>query len=313
MNEGQKLGKYRIIKSLGQGGEGRVYLAEDESLGRQVAVKRLWEKEKQRGEQSKESGGRDGEPVERDGESGEQDGGERIKAEAAFLRDLRHPMLPVVYELLCEDGWFLVMEFIEGISLHNYIEKQGSVGEAQARLWAAALLDVLDYLHSRETPVIYRDLKPDNIMVCRGGNLKLVDFGAAGLRSFGEEDGARMPFSAGFAAPEQRGEDGLGVRADERSDLYALGKTLYYMVTGTVSGASPDTSFPASYYNPLLSEEIEEIIESCTREAPEARYQVAGEVMRDLLRGGGRRKGRRGRGFVRHIEKQICLTDFFHL
>lgn len=313
MNEGQKLGKYRIIKSLGQGGEGRVYLAEDESLGRQVAVKRLWEKEKQRGEQSKESGGRDGEPVERDGESGEQDGGERIKAEAAFLRDLRHPMLPVVYELLCEDGWFLVMEYIEGISLHNYIEKQGSVGEAQARLWAAALLDVLDYLHSRETPVIYRDLKPDNIMVCRGGNLKLVDFGAAGLRSFGEEDGARMPFSAGFAAPEQRGEDGLGVRADERSDLYALGKTLYYMVTGTVSGASPDTSFPASYYNPLLSEEIEEIIERCTREAPEARYQVAGEVMRDLLRGGGRRKGRRGRGFVRHIEKQICLTDFFHL
>ena len=313
MNEGQKLGKYRIIKSLGQGGEGRVYLAEDESLGRQVAVKRLWEKEKQRGEQSKESGGRDGEPVERDGESGEQDGGERIKAEAAFLRDLRHPMLPVVYELLCEDGWFLVMEYIEGISLHNYIEKQGSVGEAQARLWAAALLDVLDYLHSRETPVIYRDLKPDNIMVCRGGNLKLVDFGAAGLRSFGEEDGARMPFSAGFAAPEQRGEDGLGVRADERSDLYALGKTLYYMVTGTVSGASPDTSFPASYYKPLLSEEIEEIIERCTREAPEARYQVAGEVMRDLLRGGGRRKGRRGRGFVRHIEKQICLTDFFHL
>lgn len=313
MNEGQKLGKYRIIKSLGQGGEGRVYLAEDESLGRQVAVKRLWEKEKQRGEQSKESGGRDGEPVERDGESGEQDGGERIKAEAAFLRDLRHPMLPVVYELLCEDGWFLVMEFIEGISLHNYIEKQGSVGEAQARLWAAALLDVLDYLHSRETPVIYRDLKPDNIMVCRGGNLKLVDFGAAGLRSFGEEDGARMPFSAGFAAPEQRGEDGLGVRADERSDLYAFGRTLYYMVTGAVPGDSPDNSFPVSCYNPLLSEELEEIIDRCTREEPELRYQVAGEVMRDLFRKGGRRKSRRGREFVRHIEKQICLTDFYRL
>lgn len=304
MNEGQQLGKYRIIKPLGQGGEGSVYLAEDESLGRYVAVKQLWEKsekkreEKQRGEQNKESG--------------EQDG-ERIKAEAAFLRDLRHPMLPVVYELLYEDGWFLVMEYIEGISLHNYIEKQGSVGETQARLWAAVLLDVLDYLHNREIPVIYRDLKPDNIMVCRGGNLKLVDFGAAGLRSFGEEDRARMAFSARFAAPEQRGEDGLGVRADERSDLYAFGKTLYYMVTGTVPGTSPDTSFPASYYNPLLSEELEKIIERCTREAPEARYQVAGEVMRDLLQRGGRRKGRRGRGFVRHIEKQICLTDFYRL
>lgn len=286
MNEGKQVGKYRIISALGHGGEGSVFLAEDEGLGRYVAVKRLWDQE---------------------------ENGERIKAEAAFLRDLRHPMLPVVYELLYEDGWFLVMEYIEGVSLHNYIEKQGSVGEAQARLWAAALLDVLDYLHNRETPVIYRDLKPDNIMVCRGGNLKLVDFGAAGLRSFGEEDGARMAFSAGFAAPEQRGEDGLGVRADERSDLYAFGKTLYYMVTGSISGTSPDTSFPASYYNPLLSEKLEEIIRRCTEEKPEARYQVAGEVMRDLAQNAPRGKGGRGREFVRHIEKQICLTDFYHI
>lgn len=287
MDKRERLGKYRIIRSLGQGGEGSVYLAEDEGLGRFVAVKRLWE--------------------------GEGESGERIREEAAFLRDLHHPMLPVVYDLLCEDGWYLVMEYVEGVSLHNYIERQGSVGEEQARLWAAALLDVLSYLHTRETPVIYRDLKPDNIMVCRDGRLKLVDFGAAGLRSFGEEDGARMAFSAGFAAPEQRGEDGRGVRADERSDLYALGKTLYYMVTGAVQKNVPGMAFPASYYNPLLSKELEEIIARCTREEPEARYQVAGEVMRDLTRKGGQRRGRRGGEFVRHIEKQICLTDCFRL
>lgn len=285
MNEGgqagKQVGKYRIIRALGQGGEGSVYLAEDESLGRQVAVKRLWGRE---------------EPE-----------------EASFLRDLRHPMLPVVYELLHEDGWYLVMEYIEGISLHNYIEKQGRVEEGQARLWAAALLDVLDYLHTREMPVIYRDLKPDNIMVCREGSLKLVDFGAAALRCFGEAGVGRMAYSDGFAAPEQRGEDGLGVRADERSDLYAFGRTLYYMVTGAVPGDSPDNSFPVSCYNPLLSEELEEIIDRCTREEPELRYQVAGEVMRDLFRKGGRRKSRRGREFVRHIEKQICLTDFYRL
>lgn len=285
MNEEKRLGKYRIIKSLGQGGEGSVYLAEDECLGRRVAVKRLWE---------------------------QSEDGERIRAEAAFLRDLRHPMLPVVYELLYEGGWYLVMEYVEGISLHNYIEKQGKVGEEQARMWAAALLHVLDYLHTRETPVIYRDLKPDNIMVCRDGSLKLVDFGAAALRSFGEEGMARMAFSAGFAAPEQRGGDGRGIRADERSDLYAFGKTLYYMVTGTVPGIQPGTSFPASYYNPLLSEELEEVIRRCTEEEPEARYQVAGEVMRDLCRRGVRRKSRR-REFVRHVEKQICLTDFYHI
>lgn len=284
--DGKHLGKYRIIKSLGQGGEGSVYLAEDESLGRRVAVKRLWEQEK---------------------------GGERIREEAAFLRDLRHPMLPVVYELLWEEGWYLVMEYVEGISLHNYIEKQGGVGEAQACLWAESLLDVLDYLHTRETPVIYRDLKPDNIMMCRDGSLKLVDFGAAGLRRFGEEDGARMAFSAGFAAPEQRGEDGRGARADERSDLYAFGRTIYYMITGVIPGSAPGTAFPPSCYNPLLSQELEEVILRCMEEEPEARYQVAGEVMRDLRRTGGRRRGRRGRDFVRHIEKQICLTDFFHI
>ena len=83
-------------------------------------------------------------------------GGERIREEAAFLRDLRHPMLPVVYELFYEKEWYLVMEYVDGISLRNYIEKQGNVGERQARLWASALLDVLDYLHTRETPVIYR-------------------------------------------------------------------------------------------------------------------------------------------------------------
>lgn len=288
MNEGKQVGKYRIISALGHGGEGSVYLAEDESLGRQVAVKRLWEQE-------------------------EKENGARIREEAAFLRDLRHPMLPVVYELFYEDGWYLVMEYVDGISLHNYIEKQGAVAEGKARVWAAALLDVLDYLHTRETPVIYRDLKPDNIMVCRDGSLKLVDFGAAALRSFGEEDKARMAYSDGFAAPEQRGGDGREARADERSDLYAFGKTLYYMVTRALPGDSPGMSFPASYYNPLLSKKLEEIIRRCTEEKPEARYQVAGEVMRDLAQNAPWGKGRRGREFVRHIEKQICLTDFYHI
>lgn len=285
MNGEKRLGKYRIVKALGQGGEGSVYLAEDENLGRCVAVKRLWEQE---------------------GEDGE-----RIREEAAFLRDLRHPMLPVVYELLYAEGWYLVMEYVEGVSLHNYIEKQGSVGEGQARLWTAALLDILAYLHTRKTPVIYGDLKPDNIMICRDGSLKLVDFGAAGIRSFGEAGERRMAFSAGFAAPEQRGAGGQDIRVDERSDLYALGKTLYYMVTGAAPDALHGKPFPASCYNPLLSEELVAIIRRCTEEEPESRYQVAGEVMRDLSLKGSRRKGKRRWDFVRHVEKQICLTDSF--
>lgn len=278
--ENSRLGKYRIKGVLGQGGEGCVYLAEDESLSRLAAVKQLWEGEE------KESG--------------------RIMREAAFLRDLRHPALPVVYELFYEEGWYLVMEYIAGISLHKYIQDRGAVGEEQARFWAASLLDVLSYLHTRETPVIYRDLRPDNIMVCRDGSVRLVDFGAAAFRSFGERDSGKMAYTMGFAAPEQRRTVGKRAWADERSDIYAFGRTLCYMVTGADQAASCAMLSP-SCYNPLLSAELEEIIARCTAEAPENRYQAVSEIVRDLERR-GRRKGGRRREFVRHVEKQVFLA-----
>lgn len=289
----EQIGKYQILRPLGQGGEGVVYLAEDRDLGRRVALKRLWD-----------HGG----------------SGEEIRREAAFLRDLRHPMLPVVYELfrgeLCadelsvkEDCWYLALEYIEGISLHNYIQKAGSVSEKQACLWGEALLDVLIYLHTRETPVIYRDLKPANIIVCRDGSLRLVDFGAAFLRSFGEESGERMAWTAGYGAPEQQGRAGRQPYADERSDIYALGRTLYYMVTGADPGKAPYGKLPPSLYDPLLSQEFEHFIKRCTMEEPGARYQVAAEALRDLRERGRWKHGTGNRGFLRCVEKQICLVQ----
>lgn len=286
----EQIGKYRILRPLGQGGEGVVYLAEDTDLGRRAALKRLWD-----------HGGT----------------GEEIRREAAFLRDLRHPMLPVVYELfrggLCtdelpfqEEGWYLALEYIEGMSLHNYIRKEGGVREEQACLWGEALLDVLSYLHTRETPVIYRDLRPDNIMVCRDGLVRLVDFGAAAFQSFGEREVERMAYTRAFAAPEQRPEAGKRAWADERSDIYAFGKTLRYLVTGAEPTASYDALSP-SCYNPLLSAELVEIIARCIAEAPKERYQVVSEIVRDLERR-GRRGGVRKKEFVRHVEKQVCLA-----
>lgn len=279
---GERIGKYRILHPLGKGGEGVVYLAEDTALGRQAALKRL-----QR----------------------EEECGEEIKREAAFLRDLRHPMLPVVYDLIFEGSWYLAMEYIEGISLHNYIKTGGGVDEEQACLWGEALLEVLIYLHTRETPVIYRDLKPDNIMVGRDGSLRLVDFGAAFLRSFGEKRKERAAWTAGFAAPEQQGASGRKIYADERSDIYAFGRTLYYMVTGADPGKPPYAALAPSVYNPLLSPGIERLIGHCTMEEPGERYQVAAEALRDLRERGQWRKGSGKRGFLRHVEKQICLTQ----
>lgn len=306
MREGIRLGKYRLIKPLGQGGEGSVWLAEDESLLRMAALKHLW-----------------------DGDEA------RIRNEAAFLRDLRHPMLPVVYDLFraggsvagrvflqngCDgtdgervvepagDGWFLAMEYIDGISLHKYIEDKGRVEEEQARLWAASLLDVLSYLHTRKTPVIYRDLKPDNIIVCRDGDIRLVDFGAAVFRSFGEGRDGGTAYTEGYAAPEQKGMAGGRAYADERSDIYAFGKILYYIVTGADPGVPPFTALPAFLYNPLLSGELERVIERCICVKPEERYQVVGEVLADLT-GKTRRKGGRRGHFIRHVEKQVYLTQ----
>lgn len=290
--ENGRLGKYRIIRTLGQGGEGCVYLARDESLSRLVAVKRLWEKEKSKGaEEAGKAGG-------------------RIRQEAAFLRDLRHPMLPVVYELFYEEGWYLVMEYMEGISLHKYIKTCGPVGEEQGCLWAAALLDVLSYLHTRKPPVIYRDLKPDNIIVCRDGSLRLVDFGAAGFHSFGESVDEKMAYTEGFAAPEQRVTAGVRARADERSDIYAFGKTLYYLFTGADIGAAPYTTLSLSCYNPLLSAELDRLIRRCMEEEPAARYQVVSEIGRDLEKRGRRRVVGK-KEFIRRVEKQICLTGSF--
>ena len=286
--EGTTIGKYKVLRELGQGGEGSVYLAQDGQLHRLVAIKCV-----------------------------RQPG-----AEAEHLQRLRHPMLPVIYDLL-QDGrgmWYLVMEYLRGVTLREYIEKNGSVQEKQARIWAEQLADVLEYLHTRKPPVIYSDLKPSNIIVCPEGQLRLVDFGAALTRSFGADRNRVFAVTPGYGAPEQQGGicqreqneagyAGTGVYADERSDIYALGKTLYYMVTGADPGRPPYAALPVYEYQPLLGDDLERIIRKCIRPEPERRYQTVEDVRRELDRSvEGRRRSRR-KSFIRIIEKRVWLTE----
>ena len=286
-NEEQKrrkyIGKYTVIRKLGQGGEGYVYLARDEDLQRLVAIKQVNYKE--------------------------YDGAEEkhLLKEADFLQQLRHPALPIIYDLLWEDAWYLVMEYIQGTTLHDYIERSGCVQEEQACVWAEQIIDILEYLHTRKTPVIYRDLKPDNIMVCPDGHLKLVDFGAAFRRGFGGEREHVMAATLGYAAPEQFGQ--LGACADERSDIYAFGKVLYYMVTGADPSAPPYTSLSIRDYQPLLPNRLERLIRRCIQEEPSQRYQVVADVRRDLSRCGNRKSRLRRKSFIRVIEKRVWLTE----
>lgn len=283
------IGKYTVIRELGQGGEGCVYLARDEDLQRLVAIKEVNRKEQDR----------------------DRAGEKQLMKEADFLQQLRHPMLPVIYDLLWEDVWYLVMEYIQGTTLRDYIERNGYMQEEPACAWAEQLLDILQYFHTRKPPVIYRDLKPDNIMVCPDGHLKLVDFGAAFRRSFGEEQDHVMAATLGYAAPEQFGQS--MAYADERSDIYAFGKTLYYIVTGADPSKPPYTSMSIRDYQPLLTGRLDRLIRKCTKDDPQERYQVVAEVRRDLSGCRGRKQRLRRHSFIRVIEKQVWLTETYNL
>ena len=279
------IGKYKLIKALGRGGEGCVYLAEDSVLHRLVAMKRVW--------------------------NGSREAEEKLKKEAEFLQRLQHPMLPVVYDLLWDEAWYLVMEYIEGISLHNYIKRAGMISEKQARKWAEQLLSILQYLHTRKPPVIYQDLKPDNIIVCPNGNLRMVDFGAAYYRNYSGNRERRDAFSVGYAAPEQMKREGYTAYADERSDIYAFGKIMYYILTGADPAYPPYTELPIASYASAVSGQMEKVLRKCMEEDPAKRYQVVEDIWRDLIgndRGWWRRSTYRNQ-FIRKVEKQVFLTE----
>ncbi|MBD5458737.1 MAG: serine/threonine protein kinase [Lachnospiraceae bacterium] len=302
------LGKYELCKQIGAGGSGVVYLAWDRHLERYVAVK-----EEKQPEESERT--------------------DILKKEMEMLKALKHPMLPAIYDFFQETEQYLVMEYIQGESLHNFIEREGSIPEEQVYEWALHLAELLIYLHMQKTPVIYRDLKPDNIIVCPDGTLRVIDFGAALRIRYDRRGPEQLAGTVGYAAPEQlaganghaipeqltgtveyRNESGTG--ADERSDIYTLGATMYHMLTGHNPARAPYGLRPIRYMKPELTRNMERIVEKCTEEEPAKRYQTAEELRNDLKwrRFSGKRHffrefRRRKQYVLRRMEKQIWLTE----
>ncbi len=281
------MGKYELKERIGTGSSGIVYLAWDRHLERHVAIKEAKCSAKQ-----------------------EENG--MLKQEMEMLKSLKHPMLPAVYDFFLETKRYLVMEYIRGESLHNYIEREGAIPEKQACAWALQLLNLFSYLHGQKPPVIYRDLKPDNIIVCPDGNLRVVDFGTAYHVRY-DSRAAHLAGTAGYAAPEQ-----LCGEADERSDLYTIGATLYHMLTGHNPAGPPYGIRPVRCINPELTQDMEWIVEKCTKEEPSKRYQTVEELKTDLEKGTffGRRhlfgtigKKRRNQYPLRKLERRIWLTE----
>ncbi|MNB78708.1 Serine/threonine-protein kinase StkP [compost metagenome] len=252
--EGQVLGgRYRIVRRIGSGGMSQVYLAEDMRLpGQRWAVK--------------ESLSLPGSAT-------------TVAAEAELLISLNHRLLPRVADFFPPDGQgccYLVMDYIEGMTLAEYMkENPGPLAAGRIISCASQLLEVLQYLHGHRPPVIYRDLKPGNIMLTGSGELKLIDFGIArSFRTGAGEDTEKLG-TAGFAAPEQYG----GGQSGPAADMYGLGALLLYMASGGMfSRWEPGMEAKL----PGLPERLIPVIRRLLRYHPEERFQCAEDVLEAL-------------------------------
>lgn len=252
-------GKYKILSEIGHGGMSVVYMAINEKANKTWAVKEV------------RKDGRMDFNIVRQGQMAEID----------TLKRLKHPYLPSIIDVIEDDETFIiVMDYVEGRSLDKILEEHGVQQESVVVEWAKQLCDVLGYLHSRTPAIIYRDMKPANVMLKPDGTVTLIDFGTAKNYeiNYGETTGIG---TIGYAAPEQYIGSGLG-RTDARTDIYCLGMTLYHLLTGQdpCRNLISDTSIRA--VNPALSRGLDSIIRKCTAHQPEDRYQSCEELMYDL-------------------------------
>jgi serine/threonine protein kinase len=197
--------------------------------------------------------------------------------EVNMIKKLDHPALPRVVDIIVnEDTVYIIMDYIEGEPLSKILDTHGALPENVVLGMAKQLCCVLYYLHTCDPPIIYRDMKPSNIILNPDGNIKLIDFGIA--REYKEESikDTVILGTRGYAAPEQiRGRE----QTDARTDIYCLGITLYQMLTGRSPCEPPYEICPIRQINPILSGGLENIISKCTKLNPNDRYQTCTELL----------------------------------
>ncbi|WP_052889574.1 WD40 repeat domain-containing serine/threonine-protein kinase [Thermogemmatispora carboxidivorans] len=266
------IGRYQLIRELGQGGMGTVFLGEDRRLGaRPVAVKclskhRLNAQERAEAERA-------------------------FQQEAELLARLHHPSLPAIHDYWSEpEASYLVMDYIEGETLEAIQQRtpQHRLPLEQVVEWGEQLCEVLAYLHEQQPPVIFRDLKPANVMVRqRDGRLLLIDFGIARHFKAGQAHDTMAFGSPGFAAPEQYGKE----QTTPRSDLYSLGAVLHSLLSGRDPSEQPFRFAPLRQLNPEVPEELARLIAELVALEPKQRPSSAREVLERLKRQPGIGKG----------------------
>ncbi len=252
--------RYQILKPLGKGGMGNVYLAEDQSLNKRVAIKENFN-------------------------LGEESASQFLQ-EAHLLADLHHPNLPRVTDYFIEGiNQYLVMDYLPGDDLQILLEREGRQSVSTILPWADQLADALQYMHTRKPPVTHRDIKPANIKLRSDGTAVLVDFGIAKAAETSQQTAVgAMGFTPGFAPPEQTG----GGRTGPHSDQYAFAATLYMLLTGNRPVESVkrvlngEKTLPARDLNPMIPVNISDALQKAMSINPQGRFKSMKDMVRAL-------------------------------
>lgn len=257
--------QYRIVRLVGGGGMAWVYQVEElpAGSGNLWALKELRPQTQDKAERATAR--------------------KLFKQEASLLRSLDHVSIPGIADFFEEGGRAcLVMEFIWGESLEKRLEATNApLLETDVLKWAIQLCDALDYLHKRQPPIIFRDMKPSNVMVTNTGLVKLIDFGIARTYKVGKKRDTVAMGSENYAAPEQWGQG----QTDARSDAYALGATMYHLLANMAPTPAflPSEPLPLGNYNGALSKKTIALVDKAMRRERRDRFQAALEMRQALI------------------------------
>ncbi|MCS6884123.1 MAG: protein kinase [Acidobacteriota bacterium] len=302
-------GRYQIVRRVGGGGMGNVYMARDKRLADALrAVKEMIEMFSDEAMRRKAI--------------------EDFERESQILASLEHPSIPTIYDYFIADGrYYLVMKYIGGGDLAGRLRASPNrcIDEKTVTEWSIQVCDVLDFLHSQRPPIIYRDLKPANLMIDdRTNRVMLIDFGIARCVS-PTQKGVTAIGTMGYAPPEL-----FSGKVEPRSDIYSLGATMFHLLTGSDPQDNPLLIFDFSKYprprqiNPSISPKMDEIICKAVEHKPERRFSSALEMKRVLEehlkfleRGADRRVGSgtvglsSGQVFCGNCGLKIAAEDLF--
>ncbi|MHB2017016.1 MAG: serine/threonine protein kinase [Candidatus Xenobia bacterium] len=248
-------GRYQVMRLLGEGASGRVWLVRDLKVrGARWALKEL---------------------TPGSGDMTPQEAQALIAKEIAFLRSLRHPGLPSFVEVVEEKGIeYVVMERVEGLTLEQIrVNSGGRVRPEEAVKWCAQACNVLEYMHTRTPPIIFRDVKPSNLMLSAEGTVRLIDLGIARTYNPTRPGDTTLVGTPGYCPPEQyRGN------TSPATDVYAVGATLFHLVTGEDPEKFKFKFPPLPHLVPEASLELDAVVSKALQLQPEARFPTAGEL-----------------------------------